>query len=613
MPQIDILDHAPRLLGKPGLCDSIHFNFGSDESPCIPCASRLPQLVIFSWGTFFSFRIVIISPAVLSSHSKGPASPWNDVRHFYLISTKSKSTMEILVHVAAPAKAVDDVAYRTLARAYLDFEPASRISVHLDQTPMHDVSAAETSYAGNSLWQVGGGTIPSSSMNGGVVESPNISFRSAFGNLDSPRLRQLEGEYTLDSQLSFIAPPSVIQDSLPENNLAISQYCSPTRILEHYLSAFDSSQSDSSPVLQRRVLPTTEHSSECQSPAKSPSGEKEGPRSEVRQHTQPAFQSIFDAGEKGRGVAEDVLDDQLLLPPSSGQQTRTAPPPLGGDGSSLCEGINKSCQQRTHGGEMVIPLSPVVNNKRRRSYSAQPSMIDETRIASSYPSQPPEAPIEEVIPSSITRADSEPPTKRPRCSPAPVLGNILARSSSDIAPRQDRDNAHRGRAQPPQHLQTLHHLEVVAPDPPVSLHTLQPKDVITDAVAKLARQLGLKERFQPQSQSRPLRPFERGYWLIDCSSWAEDLKQSAWLFITQYVESGSAGWGVSCTRDKAFTRIRLYCFGCVVGHMYLVIYLMSQRKMLEVGMSWVAADGKPILVMASKPQKVKDGTRLSRG
>ncbi|KAK3362933.1 hypothetical protein B0T25DRAFT_445293 [Lasiosphaeria hispida] len=459
--------------------------------------------------------------------------------------------MEILVHVAAPAKAVDDVAYRTLARAYLDFEPASRISVHLDQTPMHDVSAAETSYAGNSLWQVGGGTIPSSSMNGGVVESPNISFRSAFGNLDSPRLRQLEGEYTLDSQLSFIAPPSVIQDSLPENNLAISQYCSPTRILEHYLSAFDSSQSDSSPVLQRRVLPTTEHSSECQSPAKSPSGEKEGPRSEVRQHTQPAFQSIFDAGEKGRG--------------------------------------------------------------RRRSYSAQPSMIDETRIASSYPSQPPEAPIEEVIPSSITRADSEPPTKRPRCSPAPVLGNILARSSSDIAPRQDRDNAHRGRAQPPQHLQTLHHLEVVAPDPPVSLHTLQPKDVITDAVAKLARQLGLKERFQPQSQSRPLRPFERGYWLIDCSSWAEDLKQSAWLFITQYVESGSAGWGVSCTRDKAFTRIRLYCFGCVVGHMYLVIYLMSQRKMLEVGMSWVAADGKPILVMASKPQKVKDGTRLSRG
>ncbi|KAK0730667.1 hypothetical protein B0H67DRAFT_478295 [Lasiosphaeris hirsuta] len=447
--------------------------------------------------------------------------------------------MEILVHVAAPAKAADDVAYRALARAYLEFESTSRISVDLDQPLTHDVSVAETSYAGNSLWQAGSGTIPSSSMNRGVVDSPEISFQSVFGNCDSPRLRQVHDEHTQNSQSSFVAPPSIIQDSLPENNLAISQYCSPTRILEHYLSAFDCSQLDSPPGFQRGALPIDDHSSEWQSPP---------------------------------------------------------------------------YQQHTQSGGTVIPLSPVAENKRRRRHStSQPSQIEETRIASSYPSQLPESLIGEVIPSSIPRADSEPPTKRPRCSPAPVPGNSLARSSSDIGPRQDRNNTQQGITQPPDHLQTLDHLKVVAPDPPVSLQTLQPKDVITDTVAKLARQLGLEERFQPQSQSRPLRPFERGYWLIDCSAWTDNLKQSAWVFITKYVESGRTGWGVSCTRDKDFTRIRFYCFGCVVGHMYLVIYLMSQRKILEVGMSWIAADGKPVLVMAPKLHKVKDGTSSSRG
>jgi hypothetical protein len=124
--------------------------------------------------------------------------------------------------------------------------------------------------------------------------------------------------------------------------------------------------------------------------------------------------------------------------------------------------------------------------------------------------------------------------------------------------------------------------------------------MITDVLASLARNLDLEKRFRPESQTRELRPFERGYWLVDCTTWDPDLKRSAWEYLAKYLGSGAAGWGTTCKRDAAFSWIRLYCWGCVVGHMYLVLYLMSKRRVLYTGTSWIAADGAPVVVMGAK-------------
>lgn len=125
--------------------------------------------------------------------------------------------------------------------------------------------------------------------------------------------------------------------------------------------------------------------------------------------------------------------------------------------------------------------------------------------------------------------------------------------------------------------------------------------MVTDVLAGLARELDLERRFKPQSQARDMRPFERGYWLVDCSTWEPALKRSAWSFLADYLGKGAAGWGTSCRRDPDFSWIRLYCWGCIVGHMYLVLYLMSKRKVLYTGVSWIGADGNPVVVMGARP------------
>ena len=124
--------------------------------------------------------------------------------------------------------------------------------------------------------------------------------------------------------------------------------------------------------------------------------------------------------------------------------------------------------------------------------------------------------------------------------------------------------------------------------------------MITDVLASLARELDLAKRFQPASQVRALLPMERGYWLVDCAGWEDDLKRSAWAFLDDYVRKGAAGWGTTCRRDRDFSWIRVYCWGGVVGHLYLVLYLMSKRKVLYTGTRWVAADGRAVVVMGAR-------------
>ncbi|EGS23287.1 uncharacterized protein CTHT_0009540 [Thermochaetoides thermophila DSM 1495] len=143
-------------------------------------------------------------------------------------------------------------------------------------------------------------------------------------------------------------------------------------------------------------------------------------------------------------------------------------------------------------------------------------------------------------------------------------------------------------------------LEILSPPPPTDKLELRPSDLITEVLGTLARELNLEKRFKPSLQTRELRPFERGYWRLDCSSWEPELKRSAWGFLTDYLGRGAAGWGTSCRRDEAFSWIRLYCWGCVVGHMYLVLYLASRRRILHTGMEWVAGDGTAVVVISPR-------------
>lgn len=434
---------------------------------------------------------------------------------------------EILVHVAAPARAADDTKYRALAAAYLEFEPTTRISV------AH--GASEVDGQGVSQDMEGTGKMSSqvedgfqSTPNFGEIHSPMLSFKSVTNNLRSPRLRQPDERNMPETQPSWQPPPSVVEDSMPDNDFALAQYCTPTRLLEHYTSALGSTQLNSSPTPGRI---------------------------------------------------------QSQTPPVSGQPPRRSPSP------EFSRNSGGQYQSSYEVSRTVIPLTPAGNYKRPwPTPPTSSAIVEETRIASSQPGEA----------TSSFRSESEPPLlKRPRTSKDPEPSKPLIRSASDMGPQTQR-------AKPNVPYQPIPgHLEILSPAPLTSQRELVPEDMITDVLARLARELDLSKRYKPEFQARDLRPFERGYWLVDCSSWEPELKRSAWGFLTDYLGKGVTGWGTSCKRDRDFTWIRLYCWGCVTGHMYLVLYLMSKRRVLYTGTRWVGADGRDVVVMGARPAPVR--------
>lgn len=471
-------------------------------------------------------------------------------------STMSKPKTEILVHIAAPSRAVDDTNYRSLAAAYLAFQPTTRTRIPLQDELVPTDDVADTDQSNPPATQntsLEGFSWPS--QRSIPLESPDLSFRGVVDNLSSPYLRHPGNEENkADEALrsSWEPPPSVIADSNPENNLAIPRYCSPTRILEHYLQGHEVSQSEPSQALL---------------------GQTVGPTSSLVEQAPFMFSGV-DYSFTDLGA---VQYDTSELPSS-----------------------------------VIIPQSPLTPGHKQRRLPI-PNSSGTQAIASSFgPAEERSSPQPSTRSfAQLQRADSAPPPrKRQKRSPDGEEAKSLARSSSDIGPRQEREKVQRldglQRAR-----QSPDGLQICSPPPPVSCETLEPSAFVTETLAKLARDLDIGRRYQPKEKHRDIRPFERGYWLVDCTSWAGQLKDTAWGFLSNYIGNGVAGWGIRCCRDEEFTWIRLYCWGSVIGHMHLVLYLASQRRILYTGSTWIGGDGKTVIVMGSKPTKSSRETRLA--
>ncbi|MCJ1227901.1 hypothetical protein MMC12_004560 [Toensbergia leucococca] len=125
--------------------------------------------------------------------------------------------------------------------------------------------------------------------------------------------------------------------------------------------------------------------------------------------------------------------------------------------------------------------------------------------------------------------------------------------------------------------------------------------------------------FAPLSTSRPLRPSERGHWVLPLhKSWPADLKVRLWDFLTAFIGEARAGWGVWCVlegtgKGKAETAgnvernteegaegevLEIYCWGQTVEHIYLLLFLASERRVKGCGARWIDGAGKMVVQMA---------------
>ncbi|KAF5019731.1 hypothetical protein F66182_8256 [Fusarium sp. NRRL 66182] len=232
----------------------------------------------------------------------------------------------------------------------------------------------------------------------------------------------------------------------------------------------------------------------------------------------------------------------------------------------------------------VIPRTPQPDNEAEPPIaSADTEMVAFEHLGSS-------SLVSSHSPARSPRAESEPPpAKRSRTSH--IQHGDLVRSSSDTGPSLSTRNS---QTEP-----WNGSLEIRPPSPSVGVDDVDPSDLISEKLAKLARDLS--SRYRPTT-TRAVDPFERGYWLLNCAGWSSTVRFDTWVFLSNYLRSGLAGWGTWCRRDKAHNWIRLYCWGHVAKHTYLLLYLASGRQVKTTGAMWYGADGEVVLEVSPYKQ-----------
>jgi hypothetical protein len=510
------------------------------------------------------------------------------------MTEKGKGNVEILVHTSAPSRGKDDAHYRALASAYLLFEPVTRLNLY-DENANNQLSASQAHVLGqsrssllksapeevqqgpNTFIDLGLGNIYDVSQSQGQVlsrssitrsnarlslESPQASFSSVLDNLDSPVLlrteriiktppppakRKTDQMLVTECEPSWETPPSVIPDSQSTYNRAIPQFSSPTRVLELYLQHFDTSGSVSA-----------------------------------------------DADAGGGSQLSDASSINLILA-SSQPQTSSPPqttPPVAPSSTKESPQIIRDTPYSEH---HRYSKSPRVTRKKVLS---QQKSATSSGARCGFPGPPRyhvlAADLAQQPEPCLSRPTSQtsPQRKRQKVEVPGTIVKPIQRKPSKLIfpPRITPDEIH---------------------PPPPRTSSWGPKSplIITPALAILATQLELPKRFRPKTQTRPLRDLERGYWAIEMGTWSSVLREQAWGALGAYLEQGRAGWGIWALKCDARKNgagagsggeqlgLRVYCWGGVAGHVYLLLYLVSQRRVNGTGARWVDGGGQAVVLM----------------
>ncbi|KAI0022203.1 hypothetical protein F4780DRAFT_207065 [Xylariomycetidae sp. FL0641] len=460
--------------------------------------------------------------------------------------------VELLIHIGAPSRAVDDERYRTLATSYLQFGPTPRLSLD-DSFPAVDTQRHQL-HGELELCSQAHDAPGSSQAHGflGSLQSPLASFGSVIDNANSPALQAVHHrtwspgisgpEITQVSQSTWQSAPSTVDDSHPFGHTTLNAFTSPTRVLEHYLQGFNSP-----------------------SPSRTRSS---GASVVVVNNTPPRL--LLEAPTIARGGA--------TKPPSTPVIPSTVPATVSFEAPRPVFPKLRGGTDRRHQSSLGLSSQGSMDTDK---------VIEETTAGFS------------IEATQTGRADSEPaPSKRPWLPTLSRSAQGLARTASDLGPGTVSQKLLPSSSFLAVHGMKYESLELRAPEPDVSVLSIEPNDFVTPSLRKLARDLDLQNhRFHPKNQTRELRPTERGYWFLECSDWSDQLKRNAWAYLANYIGTGLAGWGICCRRDEGFQYLRLYCWGQVVHHLYLLLYLATERKVLYTGASWVDGGGTSIVIM----------------
>ncbi|GAB1204620.1 hypothetical protein APSETT445_003276 [Aspergillus pseudonomiae] len=166
-------------------------------------------------------------------------------------------------------------------------------------------------------------------------------------------------------------------------------------------------------------------------------------------------------------------------------------------------------------------------------------------------------------------------------------------------------------------------VEIRPPLPPISKEQFTTH--ITPTLEMLAARL--KGRiYRPLRQFRDLDKLERGYWYLridvveaethepiislqesnGACIWDMSTFRRFWLFLSDFIKEGRAGWGVWCILEDVLSAqlphntpestlremdirqltLKAYAWGEIASHIYLLLFLASERRVRKMGVQW---------------------------
>ena len=186
-------------------------------------------------------------------------------------------------------------------------------------------------------------------------------------------------------------------------------------------------------------------------------------------------------------------------------------------------------------------------------------------------------------------------------------------------------------------LQIMHPFAQATSTPPnwQVIHTFRPPEPaasrkaftthITDFLHKfIDKELSVARRYKPLSALRPVDPLERGRWeFLLPAEILEAKKRRRFLEeVDAHMKKSKPGWGTWCQilapafdpdetvgestverREQQKERleqdwlIRMWCWGEVIGHIYLFLWLLTATEIKGLSAIWIDADGEVIVRM----------------
>ncbi|PLN75600.1 hypothetical protein BDW42DRAFT_34435 [Aspergillus taichungensis] len=194
-------------------------------------------------------------------------------------------------------------------------------------------------------------------------------------------------------------------------------------------------------------------------------------------------------------------------------------------------------------------------------------------------------------------------------------------------------------------------LQIHPPNPPPS--TAPFTTHITPTLAMLTTRLKSPRTYTPIQQTRALTNLERGHWTVPIdlittttpplspspnpetkpqdfppNTWPLPLFTRFWTFLSDFISEGRAGWGVWCSLEGDTTNkinedhtwqphqppkeegkeskliphiqptiLKVYAWGEVAEHIYLLLFLASERRIRRMGARWRDSRDEVVIVM----------------